>query len=330
MFEPLESDLQEIAVKTLAYHESFKNSRILILGTNGFIGSWLRSSLLYLNEELKLNLEVTGIVRKQKMNTEIKVDSYNESTFRQWQMLNEGSRRVTHVFHCATNAWSPEGAIDIDLTGSVNLTERVIHEVSRNAFTPKFIHLSSGAVYGQSARKLGLVATSTVEEDHSNLDAYGRVKKNIEDVVIAATRKGLILGSNPRLFSFFGPGLPLEAPYAITSFIYSAINSNKIIIHGNPYTERTYLYPTDLVIQLMRLSVSPTLDVVHIGGSEKHTMQGIAEQVAYFWTANIEVLNDRNEEPNFYNPQVLNVPDQVDLFEGLSRWHKWLSRINQQ
>ncbi len=329
MFEPLESDLSEISARAEACQESFKNSRVLILGVNGFIGSWLRSSLLHLNKEYGLNLAITGIVRKQKMKTEIKVDSYHELTFHQWQALNEESRRVTHVFHCATSAWRPEGAINLDVNKVVDFTESVIHEVSRYGLAPKFIHLSSGAVYGQSARKLGLVSVSTPEEDYLNLDSYGRVKIEIEDAVRAATRRGLILGSNPRLFSFFGPGLPLEAPYAITSFIYSAMKSEKIKINGNPYTERTYLYPTDLVIQLMRVAMSPTLDVIHIGGSEKHTMQSIAEQVTCFWRANIEVLNEGDEEPNFYNPEVLNSPDEVNLFDGLSRWHKWLSKVNQ-
>lgn len=323
MREFLGGDLQEIVEKSKTLHENFRNANILILGPNGFIGNWLRESFSHLNQSLVLNIKVTGIVRKSK---EIAIKSgelYREQSFQTWHDSREDPL-VTHVFHCATNSRRLDDQGKESMNEVINLTTNTIQKISKNA-APKFIHLSSGAVYGESARKEKIIKITTPTESYSNLDTYGQVKLKIENLVNEATGKGQIVGGNPRLFSFFGPGLGLDLKFAISSFVKSAMNGNHIEVMGNPATERTYMYPTDLISELLKCADSPSVEPIHIGGAENMSMQEIAENVARVWNVKVETPKELLTKPNFYNPEVVDVRDSVSLSQGLSRWKDWLT-----
>ncbi len=316
------SDLQEIVTKSEALHENFRDANILILGPNGFIGNWLRESFLHFNQSLGLNINITGIVRNSSQ-TEVKTaGNYREQTFQLWRDSSE-DEVVTHVFHCATNSRGIENHGEEGANEILDLTTNTIRKVSRNA-VPKFIHLSSGAVYGESARKKRLIGTLTPTGSYANLDTYGQIKLKIEDVVREATRKGQILGGNPRLFSFYGPGLSLDMQFAISSFVKSARNGHHIQITGNPATERTYMYPTDLISELLKCADSPTVQPIHVGGANILSIYELAENVAKVWNVKIETPKGVFTEPNFYNPEVSQMNKPVSLSDGLTRWKSWL------
>jgi dTDP-glucose 4,6-dehydratase len=318
------SDLQEIVMKSEALHDNFRGSNILILGPNGFIGNWLREFFLHFNQTVGLEINITGIVRNSSQTAVRPKGIYREQTFQSWRDTS-GDEVITHVFHCATNSrgienYGQDGANEI-----IDLTVNTIQRVSRNA-VPKFVHLSSGAVYGESARRKKIIETLTPTESYENLDTYGQIKLKIEDLVREATRKGLILGGNPRLFSFYGPGLNLGLQFAISSFVKSAREGNHIQITGNPATERTYMYPTDLISELLKCADSPSIQPIHVGGTNNLSMYELAEHVAKVWNVKAENLEGAFTEPSFYCPEVLPVDNAVELPDGLTRWKNWLTK----
>lgn len=321
-------DLQEIAMKSAALHDNFRDARILILGPKGFIGAWLREYFLYLTRTFDLNIKITGIVRNSNQ-VGISPDGiYQEQTFQSWNDLNDHDV-FTHVFHCATNSRGIESHGRERGNEILDLTAYTIQRVSRSA-VPKFIHLSSGAVYGESARKNRLIGTSTVTESYSKLDTYGRIKLEIENLVIDATVKGQILGGNPRLFTFYGPGLSLDKQFAISSFVKAAKEGNNIQITGNPASERTYMYPTDLIAELIKCSVSPSLQPFHIGGTRILSILELAEIVGKVWDVNVETPKEVLAQPSFYSPEVSQIRNSVGLFDGLTRWKNWLATSSSQ
>ena len=58
----LASDLDEI-LQTVDSFEKFRDSRILILGGTGFVGTWIISAFLHANEVFNLNLSIHVITR---------------------------------------------------------------------------------------------------------------------------------------------------------------------------------------------------------------------------------------------------------------------------
>jgi nucleoside-diphosphate-sugar epimerase len=317
------SDLQEIVTKSEGLHDNFRDANILILGPNGFIGNWLRQGFQHLNQTLGLNINIIGIVRNSSQ-TKVKTEGiYREQTFQSWRNYSD-DEIVTHVFHCATNSRDIENHGQEGANEIIDLTANAIQKVSRNA-VPKFIHLSSGAVYGESARTKRLIGILTPTESYANLDSYGRIKIRIENLVRQATEKGQILGGNPRLFTFYGPGLSLDMQFAISSFVKSANAGNNIEIVGNPATERTYMYPTDLISELFKCADSPSIKPIHLGGAKILTMSEIANEVANVWNVKVDFPKATFGVANFYIPEVSKIRNSVSLFDGLLRWKSWLT-----
>ena len=77
----------------------------------------------------------------------------------------------------------------------------------------------------------------------------------IEELILKANSAGIIKGSNPRLFTFYGQGLALNSHFAIGNFIYGALTKGFIEVNGSLETVRSYLYMTDLVVQLFSLLI---------------------------------------------------------------------------
>ena len=148
----------------------------------------------------------------------------------------------------------------------------------------------------------------------------------MEQLVTSADTEGVVIGSNPRLFTFFGHGLPLNSHFAIGNFIQSAATANKIEVIGSMQTVRSYLYITDLVIQLFSLLTKPTLNTLHIGGAVPITIGELASKVSNHFNNCPIVASNKDAEPNYYLPEVentvkyLGVSEKISLDIGLKRW----------
>jgi nucleoside-diphosphate-sugar epimerase len=169
----------------------------------------------------------------------------------------------------------------------------------------------------------------TPVENSSKLDSYGRLKLKLEELIKQATEMGKIRGSNPRLFSLAGPGLHLNSGYALPTFIDSARKGFPIIIEGNPNTQRTYLYPTDLVERLVLIGTSPDIRDFQIGARRNLRMIEIANKVGEIWGVPVKLENTLNLQANYYCPDENNGESELDFEEILIRWKRWLESSNQ-
>jgi dTDP-glucose 4,6-dehydratase len=198
---------------------------------------------------------------------------------------------------------------------------------------PIFCNLSSGAVYGRKQLNEGVAKEQSLPLDAfaQDLNDYGKIKVELELEVEKLTNSGHIAGSNPRLFAFSGPGLSLNAHFAIGNFMNNAIKGEEIYIKGNPNTQRSYLYPTDLVVWLMNVMVKPTLNPIHIGSESLISISTLAEKISEMFSSPRVSTGDDSAELSIYAPDTsktrsyLNVFEEVSLNESLIRWKNWLS-----
>ncbi len=331
-------DLLEIIGNIPKELNGLAGSRILISGGTGFVGTWLTSTILEANRILKLNIKVT-ITTRNKILTEKKFSSFlddnleiveidvgsSQNSF--WEHRHE----FTHIIHGAT----PENPAtdDIGLRNTiVGGARNLLDLATRMTMPPVFMHLSSGAVYGTSALTLNRIPEGWDPSDHeSEFTAYAKSKIEVEELVGDATQRGTIKGTNPRLFAFLGPLLPLNAQFAVGNFVRDSLNHRDIEILGNTETQRSYMYPTDMVEWLFVLLSSPTLRPIHIGSDRAIAMIKIAELVGKEFGGVSTILRNPSVQSNSYVPEttvtrsLLGVGQRVDVLEGLRRWHDWLS-----
>ena len=236
------------------------------------------------------------------------------------------------VFHTATTVTKLETKFsDTEERSIVSGTTNLIDAIKNSKKPPVLIHLSSGAVYGHHSSNPCLISENSEFSRTNGLSSYGSIKIQIEELVNIASSEGVVIGSNPRLFSFFGPLLPLQTHFAIGNFVDKAIQGKDIELTGNPKSSRSYLYVTDLVRKLILLSNRPTLDTIHIGSKNRISILDLALTVKENLNNKVKINSSNfNLEANHYVPSVeesnkyLDDSSEISLDEGLLAWKEWL------
>jgi nucleoside-diphosphate-sugar epimerase len=332
-------DLEEIINRTSSIASDLVNSKILITGSTGFIGSWLTNALIKLDHTYNLGIEFFLTSRNiSKSDEKIKRHLKTQVHFLEIDYLSESSLPKIDVSHIIFSSTPSQPS-----TGGDN--DSNVEKVSKNSFkslvevataqknAPIFCNLSSGAVYGKRVLNEGSAQEQTLPQEIPLLDLnnYARIKVELELEVEKLTYSGKIVGSNPRLFAFSGPGISLDAHFAIGNFMNNAMNGEEIYIKGNPNTQRSYLYPTDLVVWLMNVLVKPTLKPIHIGSENVVSISTLAEKISKIFSLPGISIGDDSAELSIYAPETsqtrehLNVSEEVSLDESIIRWKNWLT-----
>ena len=328
-------ELKEVIDRTnLA--EEITRAPILITGGTGFIGSWIVAVLNKMSDdkiiENPIYVLTSDKAKAQYLFNNLRYKNIEIYTLEELQnlVLNRSVKGFGYVFHCATSTKYSTDDEKNDFNRTVDFTIKILELIKSTGEAPNFINLSSGAVYESPSNYFRFPERNSSLNINSSLTLYGKLKMKMEQLVISADTEGVVIGSNPRLFTFFGYGLPLDSHFAIGNFVQSAAMANRIEITGSIQTVRSYLYITDLVIQLFSLLTKPTLNTLHIGSAIPITVGELASKVSAQFNNCPIVASNKDAQPNYYFPEVentvkyLGVSEKVSLDIGLKRWKESL------
>jgi dTDP-glucose 4,6-dehydratase len=331
----LNSDIDEI-IQSTNLSKEITDLPILITGGTGFIGLWLVSALnkMAANKKIANSIFVltTDKVKAVNLFSNLNIIHVSVITIEELQnkILDRTIQGLGYVFHCATSTKFNINDGKNNFDQSINLTVKILKIVESTNTLPNFINLSSGAVYGPPVSNFKFSEDNSQKNYNTPLTLYGKTKTIIEELIIKADSDGIIKGSNPRLFTFYGQGLTLNSHFAIGNFIYGALTKGIIEVNGSLETVRSYLYMTDLVIQLFSLLTKPTLNVLHVGSASPITIGELAAKVSEHFNKCPIMINNRDKHPNYYIPNVVNscnylgFREEISLDAGLIRWKKSL------
>lgn len=322
-------DIQEIYEFCIETWPLLEDSKILILGGTGFVGKWLVASLGY--AQLKgHNIDITVVSRDpQKHQKSFEVAGIQIS----WEGfdLAKGDYHLNQNYSCIINAATPSSA----LTGAVDpkyVYDSILrgnHSIvsAANILNSRYIYLSSGAVSMLEETEPNLVREICEKEHIGTLStAYAHGKKFAEtEIEEARANKGLN-AQVLRLYAFAGPGLPLDQHFAAGNFMKNFVEDLPIDIKGNPKTERSYMYPTELVIHILNAMTSIESKTREIGSTEVVTIG----ELAYLITENEDYLSssvgDSTKLVTSYFPNSNDVLRQsIPLSESIKKWKDWLN-----
>ena len=321
------TDEDDLANSFVAEFQELAEVDFVVVGATGFLGRWLSNYLALLQRESIINGTLTLVVRDLGKlaelgnipeSTKCKIvvsDSISESSFAHL----EAHRTV--VVYGATSTSISDQIGDFSSDRIISLPKKIVSAIPTKSVT--FVHLSSGGVYLPEARQLDAIPANFEVQTKSN-DPYTFEKIELERWTESENEKRHFVGRNPRLFTFYGPGLQLDRHFAIAEFMRCGLLGNPIIIKGNPNNLRSYLYPTDAIKQILKQTLITVPQYSQIGSFDSMTILSIAKTVADEFGVNVEISNSFPKQRDNYIPQDVPLSVGTEFNYGISQWAKYL------
>jgi nucleoside-diphosphate-sugar epimerase len=334
MFE-LNDEFKKHAGKAFSEYELhlLSQRKFYISGGTGFVGRWIITILRNVIEEN--NLPKITIISRTPVEASKLFIPYKNLSITDWGSINlesliKPSKQQVVGFHSSVPASGGQSINRNEFSYFNQIIHKYIEHLGSKYDNPIFVNVSSGTVYRRPHH--GLIPEKFAEMKSSNLEPYDIVKLNDESVTTASTKLGIIQGTNPRLFSFTGPGMDLPGKFAIGSFVADALSGRQVRIKGNIGSFRSYMSPLDMGIWLLKSSLYPTLNTLHIGSQYGSKMLEIAYKISQeFGTGEIIVPSGTNSTPEAYVPEtsntskLLNLDRILDFDVTLNLWKKDLT-----
>ena len=308
---------------------------LCIFGGTGFVGRWLVESLVHLGRLRLLDLELLIVTRDaNRAKSLFKYRPDDEITFLECDL---DATPVKNLPHFSSYVMAATSTVTDKSNSSQNSLQRTtsnavesINLVSKKTRTiPHVVNLSSGAVYKKS-RSIDHFCFESDETHKTSSDSYTSAKLHSEMFLDQLAENNQITNLNLRLFSFYGPGIPLDKHFAIGNFMRDILRSQEIEINGHPSSKRSYLYGGDLALAIIDALSLKIMGKLNIGGRIAQTMEKLSKQMNTFLGGRGETVLFSASEPNYYYPntdlsrQLLGDYEITPFDEGLREWRTYL------
>jgi nucleoside-diphosphate-sugar epimerase len=340
---PLASDLDHVLEYTRDSWEELRGERLFITGGTGFFGSWLLESLIWANDRLRLECDVTVLTRWPEAFRAREPQRAEHAAVTLWEgdicTFNFPPGTFSHIIHAATETNPQPTPVDPRVMFKANMEgmQRVL-EFTSTCGARKLLFTSSGAVYGKQPPEM-----THIPEDYAGAPettdpatAYGQSKRGCEFLCTTGGSSSL-QAKIARCFAFVGPELPLDGNYAIGNFIRDGLAGKSIYVSGDGTPYRSYLYAADLAIWLWTiLFKGKHARPYNVGSDVDLTIAQLADEVLKTLSPVSRINFAKQPPPNQlaqrYVPSIERVRRELglDVRIGLSEAIRRTARFNSQ
>lgn len=312
----LQEDCARVVQEHLADLDLLSNATLLVTGGTGFIGGWISELVCHLNDHhrkhIKLKLLARDRARFQARLPHLALKPYVEFLQGDVRDIVDTPKDVNYIIHAAGNpdnrahTTNPMGTMITIADG----TRALIQAAERAADLRMILNVSSGNIYGGQPRELtklpetyaGAPLCGTAES------AYAEAKRFAETLMTAARSQARLPVLTVRPFAFLGAYQPLDAPWAVNTFINDALQKRPIRVLGDGQTIRSLMYGADMALWLLVMLVQgKTGQVYNLGSDTGITLEALARRVAAHFQPCPEVVLNASLSRNI--PTSVLVPD---------------------
>ena len=301
---------------TLKEKNYLRNKKILILGSNGFIGRYFLYFFDYLNRQkynLKIDCYDNGISSATLKNELKNIKSKNISFYKKDINKIKFKKKYNIILFLAGIATPsiykkyPLETLDTSFIGLKNCLDSI-----KNKRT-NFLYFSSSEIYGNPDHN----NIPTNENYYGNVNSFGprscydegkRIGETLCYVHYNKYRSNIKV---IRPFNVFGPGMSKQDTRVIPSIVKSLRNNKNIIIFNNGKQTRTFCYVTDAITGFLKTLINGKKGQIYNIGNEKNeiSMNNLAKKIKSNFRNNSKIIN--SSYPSYYpgNEPLRRCPD---------------------
>ncbi|NBC07477.1 MAG: NAD-dependent epimerase/dehydratase family protein [Bacteroidetes bacterium] len=338
----VEEDMQRIIDNLGGLVERFEDSKVLITGYKGFLGSNFTALFSVLNREVLRKKAQVLCMDSDIVELDDQISGHaNGFTLIQGKGVDDlPAKSYDYVIHCAGIASPtfyrkfPLETINVNAIGYWDMLQKINHSQLKG-----FLYFSTSEIYGDPDPK----QIPTREEYRGNVSCtgpracYDESKRVGETISVAfAQEKGLPI-KIVRPFNVYGPFMRLNDRRVIPDFVKFALEDQQIKLFSDGSPTRSFCYISDAIEGFTRaLLIGENARPYNIGNDrEEISMWGLA-QLTSSVLGNVEISRKENPEKDYLtdNPQrrcpvidrarsELQYEPKVSLDEGLQRAIRW-------
>jgi nucleoside-diphosphate-sugar epimerase len=308
--------------------------KIVVLGSNGMLGSYITEALVHLLQKNKILCPVVAVTRS------------SNDYLRRLSEEHPGTLFLSNYenldIHCASPA-SIQAVLSEEL-GAIDTNIKVMIEVCE-ILTKKGGHicfLSSGEVYGFNAE------TPIKENHYSGIDhlnvrgIYPELKRAAETILWLYTKStDRLTSTSLRVSHTFGPGISLDDPRIFGVVTRAAVNNESIKLRSDGSVRRTFMYSLDLFKAIISTVNMPGFQYFNVAGNSYLSILEYCQIASRLYGNHIEIQVDDSKASVPSNPQdgeidttkILSVGwaphvDMATAFERTVSSIKWRSEVS--
>jgi dTDP-glucose 4,6-dehydratase len=273
---------------------NLKNKKILITGSDGFIGSHLTETLVTMGCDVKAivyynSFNSWGWLDESPKEIKKEMDVF-AGDIRDPYGMKKAMQGCDIVFHLAAliaipySYHSPDTYVDTNIKGTLNILQ-----AARELGIEKVIHTSTSEVYG-TARYV------PIDEEHplQGQSPYSATKIGADQIALSFYRSFDTPVSIIRPFNTYGPRQSARA--VIPAIITQIAAGHRELRLGSLHPTRDFSYVNDTVKGFIAVAESENSlgEVINIGSNYEVSIGDLVQTITAIMKANIEINTDDN------------------------------------
>jgi len=277
----------------------FEQKNILVLGGAGFIGSHLCDKLVVNNKVICVDNFISG--RRENIDNLLTLENFiflnediNELTdlekFKELERFQIKFQGIQEIYNLACPS-SPK-----DFTQNTIITARTNSLGTMRAldlavkYKAKLLHFSSSVIYGPRDEKNSVMSENKYLPNNplTPRACYDEGKRFAETLVYTYRQFYGIDAKILRIFTTYGPRMPLFVGHMVPDFIVAALDNQPLVIYGDENFTTTLCYISDIVDVCLKMMNSSEAGPFNVGNPEEYKISEIAKKI-------IKMTNSKSE-----------------------------------
>lgn len=268
----------------------FERKNVLVLGGAGFIGSHLCDRLVQNNRVICVDNFISGhreniehllqdenfIFINEDINALVDLDKYKELD--RFQVKVQGVQEIYNLACPTAPKDFTENTIMTAWTNSIG-TIRALDLAVR--YKAKFLHFSSSVVYGprNDAEPIQKENKFYPSSPLTPRACYDEGKRFAETLVYTYRQYYNIDAKILRIFTTYGPRMPLFVGHMVPDFIVAALDNKPLMVYGDANFTTTLCYISDVIDASLKMMLSKESGPFNIGSPEEYKISDIAQSI---------------------------------------------------